>query len=262
MWQRAKNFILQSEKGLQLGFHDFASLFLEFLKLHGKSHVALNLEFSLEESLLWIQFACHQSHQIGVFEWQSDIRLVWNIAFNNDTVTLIFKYYSSPFPFTSTFPLPFFASTIHTTSLPLVSLTLKAKTPLTFLTRLAPSFFSASSMPSKIKVDLKFFVALKHQKEKTVENTTGTSGSLCGLCFKCRPHIYICNNKGPLWRKRSQKTFISSFLRPFKGIQCLFLYVTKHRHIRKEEVCNLHLVICGNFIFCQNTTGARENQNK
>ena len=183
-------------------------------------------------------------------------------SFNNDTVTLIFKYYSSPFPFTSTFPLPFFASTIHTTSLPLVSLTLKAKTPLTFLTRLAPSFFSASSMPSKIKVDLKFFVALKHQKEKTVENTTGTSGSLCGLCFKCRPHIYICNNKGPLWRKRSQKTFISSFLRPFKGIQCLLLYVTKHRHIRKEEVCNLHLVICGNFIFCQNTTGARENQNK
>ena len=53
---------------LQLGFHDFTGLLLEFLKFHGKSHVALNLEFPLEESLLRVQFACHQSHQIIVLE--------------------------------------------------------------------------------------------------------------------------------------------------------------------------------------------------
>ena len=55
-------------KILQLGFHDFTGLLLEFLKFHGKSHVALNLEFPLEESLLRVQFACHQSHQIIVLE--------------------------------------------------------------------------------------------------------------------------------------------------------------------------------------------------
>ena len=62
-----------------------------------------------------------------------------------------------PLPLTSTFPLPFLASTIHKTSLPLGPLTLNPKMPFTFWIRLAPSFFNASAIPSKMTADLKSF---------------------------------------------------------------------------------------------------------